>query len=146
MILASKLVIDPGPVILEIFSGRGRCSALAELFNRCIDRRKAREFFPIPSSLLSEGRRPFGRAMADCRLAASRGSADGQRVVRAASWLRLDLLDDGCEVPANEMLVLLSERLNSEDAFRFSMMSPPPAMMTGLIRSSRKGSCIATLS
>lgn len=115
MILASKLIIDPGPVSLEMLSGRGRCSALAELFNRCIDLRKASEPFPMPSSLLSEGRRPLG-AMADCRFVASRGSADGHRVVRATSWVREtswlwltlpESLDDGA---TNEMLVLLSER------------------------------------
>ena len=148
MILASKLVIDPGPLILEMFSGRGRCNALAESFNRCIERRNANELFPIPSSLLSEGRRPFGSAIVDCRLAVSRGSADGQRVVRATSWLRLDLLDDTLEsmlVPANERLVLLSVRLSSELAFRFSTISPPPVMMTGLIRSRRKGSWVRVL-
>jgi hypothetical protein len=87
-------------------------------------------------------------AIADCLLGVSLGSADGQRVVRATSWLRLDLLDDTLESMlgvANEGLVLLSVRLSSELAFRFSTISPPPAMITGLIRSRRKGSCVRVL-
>jgi hypothetical protein len=103
----------------------------------------------MPSSLLSEGRRTLGAAIADARLFGSRGSAEGHKVVRVISWLRLDLglrldlvedpFDSMLGLP-NRRLVLLSERASSELALRFSIISPPPAIITGLIRFRRNGS------
>lgn len=97
----------------------------------------------MPSSLLSEGRRTLGATIADARLFGSRGSAEGHKVVRVTSWLRLDLVEDPFDsmlgLP-NRRLVLLSERVSSELALRFSIISPPPAIITGLIRFRRNGS------
>ena len=49
------------------------------------------------------------------------------------------ILDSMLGLP-NSRLILLSVRDNSVLALRFSMISPPPAMTTGLIRSRRNGS------
>lgn len=68
-------------------------------------------------------------------------------MVRDTSWLRLDLdeaFDSMLGLPAGR-LVLLSVRNSSKLALRFSTISPPPAMTTGLIRSRKKGS-LETLS
>jgi hypothetical protein len=124
--------------------GFGKCSALVELLSLCIDLLNANEGFAIASSLLSDGLLPFGITSVDILFPLSRGSAEGQSVVRAAetSWLRL-VLDEAFESKlgrSNNNDVFDSLRDSSELAFLFSIISPPPAIMTGLIRSSRKGS------
>ena len=67
----------------------------------------------------------------------SLGSADGQRVAREVSCD--EPFDSTLGLP-NSRLVLLSVLESSELAFLFSRISPPPAIITGLIRSSKNGS------
>lgn len=90
MILASKLLME-GEMTPESLRGLGRCNAPVELLSRWIDRRNARaEGFAMASSLLSEGLRPF-EARTDALFRGSLGRAEGQRVVREASWLKPDV-------------------------------------------------------
>lgn len=144
MTLASRLVMDGETPTSGTLRGFGIGSGPDALLNRCTDLRKTNDDpLPIPSSLLSDGRRPLGIASVEALLDESFGSAEGQSVVRLTSWLRLDLLGEPLESRlgrSNRKLVLLSLRISSELVFRFSMISPPPAMMTGLIRSRRNGS------
>src|SRR6266536_120474 len=108
-----------------------------------MDRRRANDDFPTPSSLLSDGRRPpLGTESIEARFSGSLGNADGQSVIRDTSCLtlRLDEPFESMLGLSNSRLVLLSVRLSSELALRFSRTSPPPAMMTGLILSRRNGS------
>lgn len=116
---------------------------MAELFSRPIERRNANVLLLIPSSLLSDGRRPLG-VIVETRFPASLGIADGQRVVRVVSWLGFDLFDARESTPGllRSALWLLSVRVSSILKFRFSTISPPPAIMTGLILSRRKGSLV----
>ena len=83
----------------------------------------------MPSSDESDGRRPFIGAMALCRFGTSRGKADGQSVVR-----------DGSDFFESRLGRVSAVLKLSEEAFLFSRISPPPAMMTGLILSRRNGS------
>lgn len=147
--LPSKLLTDDeGPTLID---GFGRLSVPVEAFNRCIELRNACEGCGAkPSSLLSDGRRyRAGASIVDVRFEGSFGIADGHKVFRGPSWLTLDFeetLDSILGRPSCGTLCELSVRLSSALAFRFSTISPPPAMMTGLMRSSRNGSWDGILS
>lgn len=104
-----------------IFSGRGRWIALVEELRRCIERRKASEDLAVNSSELSLGR----LLPIETRFGFSLGRAEGQSVVLLTS-----LTDDFESMLGRSPECLLP----------LSRISPPPAMMTGLILSSKNGS------
>jgi hypothetical protein len=143
--LDSKLLTEGETPMLDKLRGFGSINSPVELLRRWIDRRNASDdgLF-IPSSLLSEGRLYLG-ALVDTLLVGSLGSADGQRVARDTSWPRLEEVLDSVLGLLNIRLVPLSVRLSSVLAFLFSSITPPPAIMTGLIRSSRNGSWVRVL-
>lgn len=136
--LDCKLLTEGEAPMPERSRGLGKFKAPVELLSFWIERRTASDGGCLPSSLLSDGRRPLGM-IADALFEGSLGIADGQRVAR--EWLGSETFDSTLGLPlSNKRLVLLSVLDNSELAFLFSKISPPPAIMTGLIRSSKNGS------
>jgi hypothetical protein len=138
--LDPRLLNEGETPIFDMLSGRGRLNSPVEWLSRCIDRRKANDDgWLIQSSLLSEGRLPL-EAIVEGPFMGSFGSAEGQRVARDVSCPRLDELLDVILGAPNTRLVPLSVRVSSELVFLFSSIPPPPAIMTGLMRSRRNGS------
>lgn len=108
--LGAKLVTETPALAL---TGLGGFKEVAESLSLCIERRKAVELFPSPSSLLSEGRRPLGTTSVDILFEDSLGRADGQRVLRWISFPFDDPLDSKLGL-LGKRLVLLSVRARSE--------------------------------